>query len=150
MSEEFSLIKFLERITYLEEKFNCFLSESKKNFNKDIKKMIILKESLISDILLELIPITDSMEMFSKSFDINQTGEIEIMVLIFKLINKFYKKFNVKQISKIGIEFNPDMHEAIGMYPTNIYKKGTIKTVLQTGYIRNDSLIRPALVIVYN
>ncbi|BAF35092.1 chaperone protein GrpE [Candidatus Carsonella ruddii PV] len=151
MEKEFSLIIFLERLKHLEEKFNKFLTDTKNICIKTISELNVIKENLINDILLELIPLNDSMEMFSKSFKINQTGEMEILVLIFKLINKFFYKFEVKQISKIGISFNPEIHEAIGMYPTNlINKKNTIKHVLQTGYKRKIKLLRPALVIVYN
>ncbi|MBY0585305.1 nucleotide exchange factor GrpE [Candidatus Carsonella ruddii] len=150
MEKEFSLLKFLERITFLEEKFFFFITNSKKINEYNLEEFNNIKESLINDILVELIPITDTLEMFSKNFNLNQNNEIEILVLIFKLIKKFFIRFNVKQISKTEIFFNPEIHEAIGMYSKHNKKKGLIKTVLQTGYTRNDSLIRPALVIVYN
>lgn len=150
MEKEFSLIKFLERISSLEEKFFFFINESKKISNFNFKEFKKLQEILISDIISELIPITDSIEIFSKNFNFNQNNEIEVLVLIFKLIKNFYKKFNLKQISKTEIFFDPNLHEAIGMYPSTEEKKGKIKTVLQNGYIRNNLLIRPALVIVYN
>ncbi|WP_433928103.1 nucleotide exchange factor GrpE [Candidatus Carsonella ruddii] len=149
MEKEFSLIRFLERITYLEEKFFFFITSSKKINKYNSEEFNILKETLINDILIELIPITDTLEMFSKSFNSNQNNEIEILVLIFKLIKKFFLKFNIKQISKTEIFFNPEIHEAIGIYPQN-NKKNIIKTILQTGYTRNGCLIRPALVVIYN
>ncbi|AFP84288.1 nucleotide exchange factor GrpE [Candidatus Carsonella ruddii] len=151
MEKEFSLIIFLEKLKHLEEKFNKFLLDTKNICTKKISDLNIIKDNLINEIVLELLPLNDSMEMFSKSFKINQNGEMEILVLIFKLINKFFIKFEVKQISKIGINFNPEIHEAIGMYPTLIdSKKNTIKHILQVGYMRKFKLLRPALVIVYN
>ncbi|AFP83928.1 nucleotide exchange factor GrpE [Candidatus Carsonella ruddii] len=149
MEKEFSLIKFLERIIFLEEKFFSFVYESKKIKKTEIQDLKYIQELLINDILLELIPITDSIENFVKDFN-NQNKEIEILVLIFKLIKKFYKKFNIKQISKTGIFFDPNLHEAIGMFSNNEKKKGIVKSVLQNGYVRNNILIRPALVIIYN
>ncbi|AFP84108.1 chaperone protein GrpE [Candidatus Carsonella ruddii HT isolate Thao2000] len=150
MDKEFSLIKFLERIVFLEEKFFSFISDSKKIKKTEFQDLKYIQEMLVNDILLELIPITDSMENFVKNFNINQNKEMEILVLIFKLIKKFYKKFNIKQISKIGIYFDPNLHEAIGMCSGLEKNKGIIKNVLQNGYVRNNILIRPALVIIYN
>ncbi|WMC19937.1 MAG: nucleotide exchange factor GrpE [Candidatus Carsonella ruddii] len=150
MEKDFSLIKFLERIILLEEKFCSFIYESKKIKKYDFKELKSIQELLINEILSELIPITDSMELFVKSFNTNQSKEIEILVLIFKLIKKFYKKFKIKQISKIGILFDPELHEAIGMFPSTENKKGIIKDILQNGYVRNNVLIRPALVVIYN
>ncbi|XOD39058.1 MAG: nucleotide exchange factor GrpE [Candidatus Carsonella ruddii] len=150
MEKEFSLLNFLERITLLEEKFFFFITNAKKIHKYNIEEFNYLKENLINEIISELIPITDTLEIFSKNFTSNQNNEIEILVLIFKLIKKFFLKFNIKQISKIGILFNPEIHEAIGMYPTESEKKGTIKSILQTGYTKNDCLIRPALVVIYN
>ncbi|UNB92145.1 nucleotide exchange factor GrpE [Candidatus Carsonella ruddii] len=149
MKKEFSLLNFLEKVTFLEEKFTNFLLESKKINKYNKEEFNYIKDLLINDIINELIPITDALEVFAKNFNKNQVNEIEILVLIFKLIKNFFLKFNIKQISKIGNYFNPEIHEAIGMY-SNTDKKGTIKKVLQTGYIKNNILIRPALVIVYN
>ncbi|ATX33503.1 nucleotide exchange factor GrpE [Candidatus Carsonella ruddii] len=150
MEKEFSLLNFLERVTILEEKFFFFITNAKKIYKHNLEEFNNLKESLINNILSELIPITDTLEMFSKNFTSNQNNEIEILVLIFKLIKKFFLKFNIKQISKIGILFNPEIHEAIGIYPTESNKKGIIKSILQTGYTKNGILIRPALVVIYN
>ncbi|MFI4883757.1 MAG: nucleotide exchange factor GrpE [Candidatus Carsonella ruddii] len=149
MKKEFSLLKFLEKITFLEEKFLNFLIESKKinKFNK--KEFLITKDILINEIINEIIPISDAMETFSKNFKNNQNNEVEIIVLIFKLIKKIFLKFNVNQISKINIYFNPEIHEAIGTV-SDFKKKGIIKNILQTGYIRKNKILRPALVIVYN
>lgn len=149
MKKEFSLLNFLEKVTFLEEKFTNFLLESKKINKYNKEEFNYIKDLLINDIINELIPITDALEVFAKNFNKNQVNEIEILVLIFKLIKNFFLKFNIKQISKIGNYFNPEIHEAIGMY-SNTDKKGIIKKVLQTGYIKNNILIRPALVIVYN
>ncbi|XZR52664.1 MAG: nucleotide exchange factor GrpE [Candidatus Carsonella ruddii] len=150
MEKDFSLIKFLERIILLEEKFCFFIYESKKIKKSDVKDLNYMQELLINDILMELIPITDSMEIFVKNFNTNQNKEIEILVLIFKLIKKFYTKFKIKQISKTGVYFDPELHEAIGMFPSKKNKKGIIKDILQNGYVRNNILIRPALVVIYN
>ncbi|MGK2931041.1 MAG: nucleotide exchange factor GrpE [Candidatus Carsonella ruddii] len=149
MKKEFSLLKFLEKITFLEEKFLNFLIESKKINKYNKEEFLTTKDILINAIINELIPISDAIETFVKNFKNNQNNEIEIIVLIFKLIKKFFFKFKIKQISKINVYFNSEIHEAIGTY-LSYKKKGLIKNILQTGYIRKNKILRPALVIVYN
>ncbi|MFI4883920.1 MAG: nucleotide exchange factor GrpE [Candidatus Carsonella ruddii] len=149
MKKEFSLLKFLEKITFLEEKFLNFVIESKKINKYNKEEFLTTKDILIDEIINEIIPISDTMETFSKNFKNNQNNETEIVVLIFKLIKKIFIKFKIKQISKINVYFNPEIHEAIGTF-LNLKKKGLIKNILQTGYIRKNKILRPALVIVYN
>lgn len=47
-------------------------------------------------------------------------------------------------------EFNPEIHEAIGMENDPELEKGLISRVLQRGYKLNDRLLRPAKVMVNN
>lgn len=150
MEKEFSLLKFLEKITFLEEKFSIFITNSKKINKYNHDELNNIKFLLINDIINEFIPIVDTLEMYAKNFNSNQNNEIEILVLIFKLIKNFFFRFNIKQISKIGVYFNPEIHEAIGTFKITTNKKGIIKSILQTGYLIDNIIIRPALVIVYS
>jgi molecular chaperone GrpE len=58
------------------------------------------------------------------------------------------KKFHVEQISPLGNEFNPELHQAISTLQDQNSKSNTIVQVLQKGYLLNGRLIRPALVVV--
>ena len=45
-------------------------------------------------------------------------------------------------------KFNPDLHEAMAMQPAADAEPNTVLQVIQKGYVLNERLVRPALVIV--
>jgi len=47
-----------------------------------------------------------------------------------------------------GERFDPEVHEAVAQQPVEGFEPGTIVEVLQSGYRLNDSVLRPARVIV--
>jgi molecular chaperone GrpE len=64
------------------------------------------------------------------------------------LMLKTLEKFSVKQIDPMGEPFNPELHQAISMQSDPSVAANTVINVMQKGYLLNDRLIRPALVIV--
>lgn len=57
-------------------------------------------------------------------------------------------RFGVEAIGEIGEVFNPDLHQAISMQPTEGFESNHITAVLQKGYLLNGRVIRPAMVMV--
>lgn len=58
------------------------------------------------------------------------------------------EKFNIKQINPEGEPFDPQMHQAMSMVPNNDVEPNTVLTVVQKGYLLNERVIRPAMVMV--
>ena len=48
----------------------------------------------------------------------------------------------------VGEAFNPDLHQAISMQPSEGFETNQITAVLQKGYLLNGRVIRPAMVMV--
>ncbi|MEM7304559.1 MAG: nucleotide exchange factor GrpE, partial [Pseudomonadota bacterium] len=44
--------------------------------------------------------------------------------------------------------FDPTVHQAMTMQETSEYEPNTVISVMQKGYLLNDRLLRPAMVIV--
>lgn len=64
--------------------------------------------------------------------------------------NQFFQtleRYGVKAINPQGEAFNPDLHQAISMQPSEA-ASNTVLQVLQKGYQLNERVLRPALVIV--
>ena len=64
--------------------------------------------------------------------------------------NQFFQtleRYGVKAINPQGEIFNPDLHQAISMQPSDS-ASNTVLQVLQKGYQLNERILRPALVIV--
>ena len=57
-------------------------------------------------------------------------------------------RFGVEPVGVVGEVFNPDLHQAISMQPTDGFESNQITTVLQKGYLLNGRVIRPAMVMV--
>lgn len=104
----------------------------------------------------ELLPVVDSLELAMQALDQDHSLAENQAVHQFKAGNemthkmfvKALEKFGVKQVSALGEKLNPDFHQALSMQPTHEHESNTIIQVIQKGYLLNDRLVRPALVIV--
>jgi molecular chaperone GrpE len=54
----------------------------------------------------------------------------------------------IQQVDPLGKPFNPQLHEAMSMVETGEAEPGSVVQVLQKGYVLNDRLVRPAMVMV--
>ncbi|MDU8924237.1 nucleotide exchange factor GrpE [Pasteurellaceae bacterium LIM206] len=57
-------------------------------------------------------------------------------------------RFGIEPVGVVGETFNPDVHQAISMQPTEGFETNQITVVLQKGYLLNGRVIRPAMVMV--
>ncbi len=57
-------------------------------------------------------------------------------------------RFGVAPVGAVGEVFNPDLHQAISMQPSEGFETNQITVVLQKGYLLNGRVIRPAMVMV--
>ena len=73
---------------------------------------------------------------------------IEGIDLIFKDFLKTLEKFEIKQIDCLGKKFDPNFHQAVSEEVNNEKEIGEIIKVVQTGYLIQDRLLRPASVVV--
>jgi len=62
-------------------------------------------------------------------------------------LDSVFEKFAIRQISPQGEKFDPHRHQAIGQLESE-QEPGTVVNVLQKGYLLNDRVLRPALVMV--
>jgi molecular chaperone GrpE len=58
------------------------------------------------------------------------------------------EKFNVQTVDPLGQKFNPELHQAMAMEPTEAAEPNTVVKVFQKGYALNDRLLRPAMVVI--
>ncbi len=95
----------------------------------------------------ELLPVADSLEMgMAAEGDIEQIREG--MNLTMNVLNKALEKFSVESVEPLGEKFNPDLHQAMAMQPSEEYEEGHVSAVMQKGYTLNGRLVRPAMVMV--
>jgi molecular chaperone GrpE len=99
----------------------------------------------------ELLAVADSLEL-GLSVDTTEVPEVqklrEGMELTLKQLSDTFAKFGLLVINPVGEKFNPELHQAMAMQPTDEAESNTVIKVFQKGYTLNDRLLRPAMVVV--
>lgn len=100
----------------------------------------------------DLLPVRDSLEMgiaaAAQGQNVDPAKLIEGSELTLKILGNVMEKFGVTEVNPQGERFNPQFHEAMSIQPRADVEPNTVVTVVQKGYLLNDRLIRPAMVIV--
>lgn len=98
---------------------------------------------------LDLLPCIDSLERATAvPADQGSEAMLEGIRLTLKMLYGVLEKFNIQQVDPISQPFNPELHQAVSTVEDSSVAPGTVTQVLQKGYLLNNRLIRPALVIV--
>jgi len=99
----------------------------------------------------ELLPVKDSLEL-GLAAAAGEGSELEKlregMELTLKMLTAAMEKFGVTEVDPKGEKFDPERHQAMAMQESPTAEPNSVLTVYQKGYLLNDRLIRPAMVVV--
>jgi len=99
----------------------------------------------------ELLPVADSLELAiaASTGDGEEIAKLrEGVELTLKMLKAAMGKFGITEVSPEGEKFNPEFHQAMSMQEAGDREPNTVMAVFQKGYLLNERLIRPAMVIV--
>jgi len=151
--EELSDFEKLEiELAESKDKFLRLYSEFENFRRRNAKERLELVKNASEDLISDLLPVMDDFERAEKSFE--DAAEDESLKEGFSLIkNKFEKTLINKGLKAMdnepGIEFDPEIHEAITKIPAPDEKlKGKVVDVVEKGYLLNDKVIRFAKVVI--
>ena len=102
-------------------------------------------------ILRELVPAVDSLERALEHARQDGAGGETLLKGVELTLAQFQKvleKFGVVAIKSLGEPFDPSRHEAMGQLESADQPANTVVQEYQKGYLLNDRLLRPALVMV--
>jgi len=140
-----------EKMKYLEDlqRNKADFLNSKRRLDEQLQRD---KERATDKILMELLTLTDSFDtaMVDRALwdTIDERWRVGVEAIHTKLLS-ILKSNNVEPIDPKGEAFNPEEHEAVSNSPvTDDAQVDTIITVLQKGFKRNGTIIRPARVVV--
>ena len=148
------LLKKIEELQKLEKKNHDLYIRSqadidnvKKRFQKEKGELVKYSNELL---IKQLLPVIDSLK---KAVDHSQNEKStdalrEGVELTLKGLTDTLEKAGLEKVKAIGEPFDPNFHEAISEQEDNTKESGIILKELQNGYILNQRLIRPAMVIV--
>jgi len=98
----------------------------------------------------DLLPVKDSLDLGRAAS--NQSADVaairEGLDLTVKMLDATLSKHGIKAIEPQGERFNPELHQAMTTQESKDSAPGTVLGVVQKGYLLNDRLLRPAMVIV--
>ncbi|MEO7464808.1 MAG: nucleotide exchange factor GrpE [Nitrosospira sp.] len=101
----------------------------------------------IENFSTELLAVMDSLEAALAVENATVENFKNGMELTLKQFTAALNKFSIKVIDPKGEKFDPHQHQAIGTVDSDL-PPNTVVQVMQKGYILNDRVIRPALVMV--
>lgn len=97
----------------------------------------------------DILAVCDSLEMaLAIEGDVSVDSLREGSEATLKLLGSVLSRFSVAELDPHGEPFDPAVHEAMTMQPSDDVEPGTIVTVFQKGYALNGRLLRPARVVV--
>ncbi|MCZ6883478.1 MAG: nucleotide exchange factor GrpE [Gammaproteobacteria bacterium] len=98
-----------------------------------------------------LLPIVDSMEMgqqVAKAENANLETIVEGAQMTMDMFIQVLEKHGLQQLDPVGEKFDPEQHQAISMIEAEDAESNTVVSVMQKGFLLNDRLVRPAMVVV--
>ena len=101
--------------------------------------------------ILQIMLFQKVMDNFERALE-TETEDTEAyakgMQLIFEQMKTALEKAGLKEIEALGLDFDPNVHNAVMTDNTEEYENDKISKVLQKGYKLNDKVIRPSMVAV--
>ena len=102
-------------------------------------------------IMNELLPVRDSLELglaASRDEGVDVASVRDGVELTLKMLDTATSKFGLIEVDPEGEPFDPERHQAISIQEVEGREAGTVLNVVQKGYVLNERLVRPAMVIV--
>lgn len=101
--------------------------------------------------IMELLPIVDNFERARSHLKPQSDGEMTIHKSyqgVYKQLVDSLKRLGVSPMRPEGLEFDPNLHEAVMREPTDEQPEGTVLEELVRGYFLGDRVLRHAMVKV--
>lgn len=103
-----------------------------------------------ADVIEKLLPVVDNFErgLAAMTDDEKTTSFAQGMELVYKQLMTTLTDMGVTPIEAVGVEFNPDFHNAVMQAPSEEYESGVVIQELQRGYVYKEKVIRYSMVMV--
>lgn len=102
------------------------------------------------NILREILPVIDNLERAIEhaSCQEGDTGLLEGVEMTLSQFSSVLQKFGVEALKSKGELFDPTHHQAVGQIETEEVPANHVAQELQKGYLLNNRLLRPSMVMV--
>lgn len=138
-----------EEINELTDRYKRLFAEFENYKKRTIKEKESLRNMLVSDIMMSILPIIDNMEKAISTGTEDKAYE-EGIKMVLKQLKDVLAYNGVKEIETVGMPFDPELHEAVSHVSDDKLGKNIIKEEFRKGYIIGTKVIRHSMVIVAN
>jgi molecular chaperone GrpE len=119
------------------------------NYRKRMAREVSLAEGRgISRLAKELLPALDNLDRAIAAAPAGQDGVTEGFRLVHAELTAALARLGIEGYAPKGEPFDPNEHEAMAQHPVEGAASGTVVEVYQQGYRLNDTILRPARVVV--
>lgn len=146
-SEE--IIELKKQLDEKEDRLKRLMAEFDNFKKRTTKEREHLYNTLISDIIKNLLPVLDNLEKAATA-ETNDEGYKQGIELVLKQFKEVLKANGVQEIETIGTTFDPEMHEAVSSVVDENLGEKEIKEEYRKGYKIGNRVIRHAMVVVAN
>jgi molecular chaperone GrpE len=124
------------------------IENNRKRAERDIENA---HKYALKTLIENLLPIIDSMEM-GQNAAVADNATLESIregsALTMNMFVQVLEKNGLQQIDPLGEKFDPERHQAISMIEADGAESNSVIEVMQKGFLLNDRLVRPAMVVV--
>ncbi len=110
-----------------------------------------LRTTVTGRVLEDIFPVLDNLGLAIQAAK-QPNADIKSLVggvdMVLTQLKSALSNHGLKEISPVGLPFDPHQHEAISHLPSADVKEEHVLTVVRTGYSLNGRLLRPASVVV--
>ena len=103
------------------------------------------------NLVKDLLPVLDNIERavgHACPAGVPGDGLAEGILMTIEGFKSVLEKYGVKPIQAVGEKFDPNYHDAVMQQESAEVEENTILEEVQKGYLLNDRLVRPSMVIV--
>lgn len=139
-----------ETICELEDKVKRQMAEFDNFRKRTEKEKTGMFETGAKSVIEKILPVVDNFErgLATVPEDEKDGGFAEGMRMIYRQLMTELDNLGVKPIEAVGMEFNPDFHNAVMQVDSEEYESGIVAQELQKGYMYRESVVRHSMVAV--
>ena len=135
-------------IKELNDKYTRMYAEYDNFRKRSAKERDGIYSDAYADAITSILPILDNIERAAGFTDADAV--LKGVQMILKGANEVFEKMGVKSFGEKGEEFDPNRHNAVMHIEDETLGENVIADIFQKGYIKDDKVIRYAMVQVAN
>lgn len=133
----------------MNDRYKRLFAEFENYKKRNVKERESLRNMLVSDIMMSILPIIDNLEK-AIATGTKDTAYEEGIKMVLKQLKDTLAYHGVKEIETVGKPFDPELHEAVSHITDEKLGQNIIKEEFRKGYIIGNKVIRHSMVIVAN